>query len=624
MSPNTMPADPLVDAVFDARTGYHVITKPAGRFENHPQGEGDGAVFSIVRCKRSELPETWRWQVEEDPEDRSPVWTKEPVFKLDLAAHKAARRADATSKLGNVYAVDALRAAPASLEDYFAETRRFDAFEMAIITVGAAGDYATISGAITAASSGDTITELDGATYDEAVTFSTKVLALIGSDGAKIRNSTGIPLTLNNPGNRGSLVRNWTLEVTSTGNYCCYSSVATVLDRLKGIGSDTYCFYIRSGTIIRNSWAHNGTVGFYLYGTTEIVSHCAAAGMSGAGFHGRNADYGVLDLCLSGDNTGADYSNIAAVGYGNVSEDGTAPGPGAVTGFDPDDWTDKTTGDLTIRAGVKDSTAAKLVGYPVATLDVDDGTRKTAGVVYAGPSDPDPDTGAAPVAPVITAVSVSGAMVTATVDGDDGVTNWVRLIRRSTGAVADEESRSGDGDVSLTAPATSAAYDLVAYSQSGGFYSKPGAPWPVYVSAGAVQTEICEALVARLAAASGVTDRIASADAIYRRRPARAAGHPCITYEFAPVPDPEAPSDKIRGELAIELWGFERDVLDELLEAVTDALVGERLDTTNWTVKRLARVSVEPAGSETADEATGRTLERLATVWRFAAYRKGQ
>ena len=229
-----------------------------------------------------------------------------------------------------------------------------------------------------------------------------------------------------------------------------------------------------------------------------------------------------------------------------------------------------------------------------------------------------------PDAPGITAASVSGTTVTATVDGDDGVTNYVQLRRASTGSIEDEQSRSGDGDVDLDAPETGSAYALVPYSQSGDYRSKPGAPWPVYVSGGVTAGEIVSAVVSRLASASEVTVRLASADAIYRRRPPRAAGFPCITYELAMTPDVDATElGKLAGELMLDLWGFDRDLLDELVEAVDDALALERISTDHWEIKRLARTAAEPAGSELTFPSTGRALERIATRWELRAYRKG-
>jgi hypothetical protein len=230
----------------------------------------------------------------------------------------------------------------------------------------------------------------------------------------------------------------------------------------------------------------------------------------------------------------------------------------------------------------------------------------------------------APEAPEITSVESEGAEITATVDGDPGATNAVQLRRRSSGVLADEESRLGDGAVVLAAPAADAAYVLVPYSSVEGLRSKPGAPRLLYLGAGgSTANELAEALVERLESSGEVTSRLASSDAVYRRRPPLEAAFPCITYELAAAPDADAPVGKLSATVSIDLWGFERDALDELLEAVDSALSGERLSSTSWEVKHLRRLSAEPAQAEPVDAVTGRTLERVTTRWSMRAYRKG-
>jgi len=616
-------ADQMVEAVFDVRTGYHVVTKAAGHFDGHPAGEGDPGVFTIIRGPSSALARENFWRIGADGR-----W--EPTVKLDIQEHLSARAGAPEVedvRLPNIYHGLTLAVIPGSAEDWEAGSRRFDTGRNALLTVGTGKTYATISAAITAASSGDHIAcyETASNTYSENVAYGAKQLTIVGtvaSQGLKIAASSGDVVDMGT--SDCSWIENFEIDGTGGAARCvdCSTAYNNGASRCVAHGGSTDGFYGRSNVLFINCLAYDCNKGFSLQTTTGCCIQCTAVDNTTGGLTGTGANYLKAILCLASDN-GTDFVN-ASVEHCmlNCSADATAPGAGSSTStFTNADYTNYAADDFTLGTT---TTAAKFEGFPRSPLDGARDVRKSDGVnVYAGWDDPDPVVPATPEAPAITGVSVSGLTVTAAVDGDAGVTNFVQLRRASTGAVEDEESRNDDGDIALDAPQASTAYALVPYSELGGYKSKPGAPWPLYLSGGVSAGEIAAAIVSRLSAASGVTSRLASSDAIHRRRPPRAASYPCITYELGLTPEADAVElGKVSGELVLELWGFDRDVLDELLEAVDDALSGERISTDHWELKHLRRLGAEPAGSEFTLPATGTALERISTRWDLRAYRK--
>jgi len=85
--------------------------------------------------------------------------------------------------------------------------------------------------------------------------------------------------------------------------------------------------------------------------------------------------------------------------------------------------------------------------------------------------------GEAPSAPTLT-VAVSGTTITATLDGDAGVTNYVYY--KSTGAWA-SDSREGDGDIELTGFSVGDVVRLVAQSKDGDYFSPPSDVVDTYI-----------------------------------------------------------------------------------------------------------------------------------------------
>ncbi len=72
--------------------------------------------------------------------------------------------------------------------------------------------------------------------------------------------------------------------------------------------------------------------------------------------------------------------------------------------------------------------------------------------------------GAAPSTPTLS-ISVSGTTVTATINGDDGVTNWLYYAAEND-ADWTTDSRVGDGDIVVAGLATGVRYTFIATSQS--------------------------------------------------------------------------------------------------------------------------------------------------------------
>jgi len=66
-----------------------------------------------------------------------------------------------------------------------------------------------------------------------------------------------------------------------------------------------------------------------------------------------------------------------------------------------------------------------------------------------------------------------GDAVTATVSGDDGVTNQLYYKKTTASAWTEGESRAGDGEIAQAGLDEDAGYDFIVVSQSGGYNSLP-------------------------------------------------------------------------------------------------------------------------------------------------------
>jgi len=164
-----------------------------------------------------------------------------------------------------------------------------------------------------------------------------------------------------------------------------------------------------------------------------------------------------------------------------------------------------------------------------------------------------------PGAPEITAVSVSGAVITVTIDGDSGVTNYAKAYDDNDD-VETTGSRSGDGDIELTVGTRGAFYDVVAYSyHPDGNFGAPSAPWRIYVRAAneAKTASLRAAIGDRLVGSSAIQSLLGTdkngAVPVYEARNFGAPNTPAfIVYELTEVYDPDE-SVRTRHEFECEL-----------------------------------------------------------------------
>jgi len=410
------PAEPLVDAVFDRRTGYHVVTYPAGFFDGHPRGEGNGDIFEIRRGPASALDRLNFWRDTEDG--------PEPVCKLSPVALE--RRKLAPGPLLNVYEHDSavLTTDGASKADWLAKVRQFDTRHNAMVTVGTGKDQASISGAITVSSSGDHIRVYAGGvanTYTENVADGGKQLDIVVDNGVwqqiTLTTSSGDPVNLT--GNASS-IQGFIVDGSHAANngvilsgYASYAYGCEVHSVTAGLarGITLGTTYAKAVNCLARGCTTN-----YIAASSEVDGffHCHADGGS-YGFRGAASNWGAAVCCTAVNTATADFSQLlAARCKKNASEDATAAsfGAGSATGLMASDYT-----NYRLKASVAATTKALLYGEPeLCWVDIDNNTRKREGTVYAGPSDPDPASSKNVVTPTFT-----GTPTIARIDGQNGL-----------------------------------------------------------------------------------------------------------------------------------------------------------------------------------------------------------
>ncbi len=487
------PRDPMVDAVFDIRTGYHVITKPAGHFDDHSDGEGNPEIFTIIRGPAFRLGEANFWREEEyeltlpnEPDKKELV----PIRKLDLALHKAQRGGfrDGVSKLKNVYREQALVTEDGGTrEDFLASVRLHDTFKNAVLTVGTGKTYAAINTARAAASSGDCVAVFAGGAsnvYAENVIdngLHIQIVGMVAKQGITIKPSAGthcIRLT------GFSEARNFTVTTSgSTQQGVTPSTWADVRDVIAH--TIAYGFNFSGATNqITNCLAYNCTTNGYRLENSSLIRHCSAVDC-GTGFNGAGGGSAQVRGCLAAGNT-TDFGGSvhATLSMWNVSGDGTAPGISPQTGFNTADFTNYAGDDFTLGTT---NTQAKFNGEPLTPLDGKAQTRKRYrqnNVFYAGWSDPDPDVG--PDVPTLTAVDAEDdKSFVVTFDGDAGVTNHLVYKPKSAVGWVTGQNRAGDGDITVSpGPGT---YELYGYSELSNLFSDPSEVIEVQVDGAGLQ-----------------------------------------------------------------------------------------------------------------------------------------
>jgi len=407
--------------LFNRRTGHFLLEISVETVASHPDGEGNPELFVLVKGIDSDFadPMWWRdstltgtvirvddsvWAVSNPltqkvtyvvSEDKPPSVTETyrvPTFKLDL--NRLTPDARIADDIVNLYAASVMSAPlETDYDDYMAEVKKYDTFQNAILTIGpSTGTYATIAAAVAAASSGDILDEIDGATYTENVTFGGKSLHLRGTIGnmtATITKSSGSVLQLATAGDEGSQIENW--SVVSTGSSYYGINVlknSITLRRIKASGATSMIFRSTAGTCtIIECIAYDGAGTGIGATTDDTVSNCTVVGCL-VGFNAASVTINP-QLCV-GIGNGTDFVGANALrSKFNVSSDGTAPGAASVTTGTTADFVNYATRDLRLNVGVLPE---KFIGYPIRGdfFDAYNQLRKTDGIVYAGAHTPDP------------------------------------------------------------------------------------------------------------------------------------------------------------------------------------------------------------------------------------------
>lgn len=460
-----VPDDAWVDAVFDIRTanadgkpltvpnGHFVIAKPAQNFDNHTSGEGDPSRFMIVRCRLDQLPQFQTYKTSEaqlrvrggttvyeeylptgqlvvkplplgtvprrvQREEQVPV----PVARLAIESMPKIMPIAPGAKLGmNVLHASALQyATPTTEEEYNEKSAQLDTRKNAILTVGTGKTYATISAAVTAASSGDTIAVYANATntYTENVDASFKLLQIIGmvpNRGVTITAASGTVVKFSVSVNSGgSYFDNFKVVATGTagiGIDAWYAAYALVISDIEAVGGTTAAIRGYISTRLINCLARDAAVGFW---TDQLVTflNCTAVDNTTYGFQGGTGAHCIM--CIGAGNGTADFYQIGSRTYLNASADGSAPGAGSVTGFFTTDFVDYANDDFRLKAAVAGTTLARFDGYPLHPLDGYNQVRKRGGIVFAGFHDPDPELSVADVISAKTLIGVQGTYHEAT------------------------------------------------------------------------------------------------------------------------------------------------------------------------------------------------------------------
>jgi hypothetical protein len=328
------------------------------------------------------------------------------------------------------------------------ETQKLlDTRQNAILTVGTGTTYSTISAAMTAASSGDTIAAYSNATntYTENVAVQ-KVLQIIGmapGRGITITAASGIVVQFSGSLNSyGSFFENFRVLATGTATMAVdawYAAYALTIRDIEAAGGTTAAFRGYANTRFINCLVRDAAVGFWT-DQSAVFLNCVAVDNTTYGFQGGSS--GNCVLCIGAGNGTADFYQAVIYSCLNTSADATAPGAGSVTGFLTSDFVDYAGNNFRLKASVKDTTKARFAGYPRYPRDGFGGERQTAGIVYAGWSDPDP-VGACILSGTFAATKHSSQnQVVLNLTGltQSGGLFWVMALRAGSTPVGSEET----------------------------------------------------------------------------------------------------------------------------------------------------------------------------------------
>jgi hypothetical protein len=324
---------------------------------------------------------------------------------------------------------------PVSPEELAEKAAGLDTRQNAIVTVGTGKTYSTIGAAVTAASAGDIVEcyATGSNTYTEAVaiTKSLQLRAMIADHGLIITFNSGS--TVNVTTNAPVVVEGFTLTTTSTSGIAANCGGAVV-----------YAQPVYRNCIIWNNAGSAGTTiginSLSAAGGNPVAVNCEvygfATGIYGAATRHVTVLHCTVSNCTIGmtANTTNNCHPMATVSAGNgtdfaaigsstvaihaVSADATAAGINPVTGFATADFENYAGNDLRIKASVKTTTAARILGCPWLR---EDGLgqirrRSAGGYFYAGWHDPDPGvipTGAAVDPTLFTAFGLDNELTAA-------------------------------------------------------------------------------------------------------------------------------------------------------------------------------------------------------------------
>lgn len=232
-----------------------------------------------------------------------------------------------------------------------------------------------------------------------------------------------------------------------------------------------------------------------------------------------------------------------------------------------------------------------------------------------------------PGAPTITGVSVSDAVITVTVDGDDGVTNYVKAYDDND-AEDTSGSRSGDGDVELTVSERGAFYDLIAYSyHADGNFGAPSAPWRVYVRKAdeSKYASLRAAIGDRLVGSTTLTGILGTdkggAVPVYQAHNFGAPNTPAfVVYELSAVRD-TTESSRDRREFVVEFSAEVKvtsslapaDTLDKIEDEIDDLLFDWGYEDDTWWMEYAARDGQSAPTFDLAEDG----WEGRSWRWRF-------
>lgn len=447
VTPSMLPTD-KVHCVFDMRhglEGQYIICRPAGFFDGKICNEVNAFTRRIVEMTVQELMDAGF----EAPGDPASV----KAARLDPVELKAV--AIAKDSLPNLVPKVAVKP---TTQVEFEEWQDFhNTYKNAKLTVaaGGGGDHTTFSDAVSAASSGDAIYGIEAGTYSENINASAKALDFV--EDVETPRTVIIQYSGNN-----------TIGVW-LGSSSCWDGFD--LDGQNSTGSTIGLYFVNTeSTVIKNTSSHhaagdgiftssqygsraensltyrNGGCGIKATRRCPIIQ-CTSAYNTGDGICGSSASYLCAIGCLSGGNTGADYSNaMTAACRHNWSEDGTQPGSGdantAVGAWDVADWEDAVGNDFRVKTTV----SAPLEGDRHVLLDAFGNLAKTGESTGFTPGwhDPDPVITSTPNTPADFTLTneLQGTVLSFTISNiaDYEDTDVIQVVDNGTGTIVSATS----------------------------------------------------------------------------------------------------------------------------------------------------------------------------------------